>query len=48
MNAAAENAPPDVARLFAEIAELKRQRNDCLAQLAECRRQLAEYQRGDA
>lgn len=45
MNAAAnDNGPANggrdrLAALHAEIAELKRQRNDCQAALAECRRE---------
>ena len=41
MNAAAERK--DIrAALFAEIAELKRQRDDCMRQLAACRQQNRE------
>lgn len=45
MNAAANNGPENGSRqqaLFAEIAELKRQRNACQAALAECRRENSE------
>jgi hypothetical protein len=42
MNAANNGTDSRREALFAEIAELKRQRNDCQAALAECQRQNRE------
>jgi uncharacterized coiled-coil DUF342 family protein len=44
--AAASNTPSEREHLFAEIAELKRQRNELQVQLAECREQLRACQEG--
>lgn len=37
-----EPAATDLAALFAEIAELKRQRDDCTRQLAACRKEVQQ------